>query len=224
MFPRITSLYRTYNAGRTVLVHSLNSLIPMLSKENWRLTRSQTDQPRKYLLRKFRGLKIVDYSNSCLSSDTDSDSDSEAEDNEEECIETATNQNILHRTGLLASLPLEIILHIANYLPDVRSAMLLSYVCRALYMSLAGSRYFWFRWGSKKLKSFQKYNSAFDYRKYILNAVSGGFKTTCQMCFSPRMGKLRTDIQNKVLCMACAERGIVCKFLELSSWLFGRAC
>ncbi|KAF3932640.1 hypothetical protein ABW19_dt0201021 [Dactylella cylindrospora] len=108
----------------------------------------------------------------------------------------------------LETLPLEILLQIAMGLPDVQTAVRLSCVSRSLHEKLGGSQYFWFKWGSQKLKKFQKFNKNYDYRKYILDAISGSIKSTCQCCLKPEVGVVRKTL-GKVVCKDCLEDNII---------------
>lgn len=121
-------------------------------------------------------------------------------------------QSLLRPTPTLDALPLEILLQIANYLPDVHSAIRLSLTSKWVYQNLAGSRFFWYRWGNRQLKSFQQYKSSFDYRKYVMNVVTGKFKSTCQICFTPKVAKARPETEGRNLCDICLLDNVICKW------------
>ncbi|KAF3207952.1 hypothetical protein TWF106_011575 [Orbilia oligospora] len=105
-------------------------------------------------------------------------------------------------------MPLEILLEIAFYLPDARTAVQLSCVSSLLYWKLAGSQYFWYRFGNQVLKKFQKFSQTYNYHGYIVNVMSGGIKSTCQICLTPKRGIVRKGI-GKVVCMICLDENIV---------------
>ncbi|TGJ74913.1 hypothetical protein EYR41_001870 [Orbilia oligospora] len=108
----------------------------------------------------------------------------------------------------LDCMPLEILLEIAFYLPDARTAVQLSCVSSSLYWKLAGSQYFWYRFGNQVLKKFQKFSQTYNYHGYIVTVMSGGIKSTCQICLTPKRGIVRKGI-GKVVCMICLDQNIV---------------
>ncbi|KAK6520053.1 hypothetical protein TWF506_000343 [Arthrobotrys conoides] len=108
----------------------------------------------------------------------------------------------------LDCMPLEILLEIAFYLPDARTSVQLSCVSSSLYWKLAGSQYFWYRFGNQVLKKFQKFSQTYDYHGYIIKAISGDIKSTCQICLTPKRGVVRKRI-GKVVCMECFDDNVV---------------
>ncbi|KAK6340176.1 hypothetical protein TWF730_001944 [Orbilia blumenaviensis] len=108
----------------------------------------------------------------------------------------------------LDGMPLEILLEIASYFPDARTAVQVSCISPSLYWKLAGSQYFWYRFGNRNLKKFQKFSPTYDYHGYIIHVISGGIKSTCQICLTPKQGVLRKDI-GKVVCIECIDANIV---------------
>ncbi|KAK6539276.1 hypothetical protein TWF694_009511 [Orbilia ellipsospora] len=108
----------------------------------------------------------------------------------------------------LDNLPLELLLQVSCQLDDVRSALNLSFASRSLYESLAGSQYFWFRYGNRDLKRFREFNRNFDYHDYIVRAKSGKIKSTCQICLTPRRGVVRKEL-GYVVCTDCLYKNII---------------
>ncbi|EPS42528.1 hypothetical protein H072_3524 [Dactylellina haptotyla CBS 200.50] len=108
----------------------------------------------------------------------------------------------------LDALPLEILLEIACYLPDAHTAVRLSCVCRSLYLNLAGSQYFWYRFGNRNLVKFQRFKPRYDYHDYIVRVVMGKIKSTCQICLTPRKGAVREPL-GMVVCGSCMDENVV---------------
>ncbi|KAK6496849.1 hypothetical protein TWF481_001833 [Arthrobotrys musiformis] len=107
----------------------------------------------------------------------------------------------------LDGIPLEILLQIASYLP-AHTAVILSCANSSLHRKLAGSQFFWYKFGSQSLKRFKKFNPKYNYHGYIIKAASGGIKTTCQLCLTPKVGIFRGGI-DKIVCTDCLEENIV---------------
>ncbi|KAK6338705.1 hypothetical protein TWF696_009517 [Orbilia brochopaga] len=105
-------------------------------------------------------------------------------------------------------MPLEIVLEIASYLPDARTTITLSCVSRQLHFDLAGSQFLWFRYGSRKVKKFRKFDWEFDYHGYILDAIAGKIKANCQVCLEPGRGYYHKML-NKTVCMECMNENVV---------------
>ncbi|KAK6522855.1 hypothetical protein TWF281_002286 [Arthrobotrys megalospora] len=110
----------------------------------------------------------------------------------------------------LENIPLEILMQITCHLPDARSAVQLSSVNKSMHSKLAGSQYFWYRFGHRNLKKFQKFSKSYNYHGYVVKAMSGGIKSTCQVCLKPKYGIERKDMGKlKVVCVRCMEENIV---------------
>ncbi|EWC43608.1 hypothetical protein DRE_01495 [Drechslerella stenobrocha 248] len=108
----------------------------------------------------------------------------------------------------LEGMPLEIILDIACHLPDARSAIKLSCVSREIYLKVAGSQYFWYRFGSRNLARFRAFKNNYDYHKYVIKAVSGQIAGTCQICLEPRTGSHRAGLK-KNICARCMYENVI---------------
>lgn len=194
---------RPASRATKITKRKLEKRIPLLKLEDEEEYDSDADKDHKPFIR-----DLVYETREVQDHESDSDSESDVE-------ELPPPPTFGTPQPTLSGMPSEILFHIAGFLPDIQTAMKFSFTNKSMYSRLAGSRYFWFRYGNKKMKTFQKYRPKFNYRKYIMKVVLGKYKTNCQSCLGLRCGRMRAELQ-KVLCLSCLENNVICKYLVSS--------
>ncbi|KAK6539274.1 hypothetical protein TWF694_009509 [Orbilia ellipsospora] len=113
----------------------------------------------------------------------------------------------------LDRLPTEILNEIINYLPDPGDAVHLGSTCRALQREILNSNHFWWKVARDKKvhRDFLRYPYAptVDYQRFVVRVARGEIRTTCELCFKARYGRVRKCLGERIICPDCMDERVV---------------